>query len=321
LITVSNLTKTYGKNRGVNDISFTVPEGQIVGFLGPNGAGKTTTMNIITGYLSADKGSVEIAGIDMQKSPIEAKQHIGYLPEQPPLYHAMTVNEYIDFVYDLKGVKADGRKSHISDICESLGLSDVRGRVIGHLSKGYKQRVGFAQALLGDPDVLILDEPTIGLDPRQIVEIRNVIKEMGKQRTIILSTHILPEVSAVCERVLVIANGVLVADDNPGNLSSNLKGNQTQLIRVAGQADDVNKVLKKVAGVSSVKNLGNIEPESTDFVLENELGADIRKPLFNALAAAGYPLLMLRPQNESLEDIFLQLTEKEDGNDASDIQA
>ena len=310
MITVSNLTKSYGKNRGVNDISFSVPEGQIVGFLGPNGAGKTTTMNIITGYLSADKGKVEIAGVNMEKSPIEAKRHIGYLPEQPPLYHAMTVNEYLDFVYDLKEVKVDDRKSHISGICENLGLADVRSRVIGHLSKGYKQRVGFAQALLGDPDVLILDEPTIGLDPRQIVEIRNVIKEMGKQRTIILSTHILPEVSAVCERVLVISNGVIVADDNPENLTSNLKGNRTQIVRVAASHDEVQGLISEISGVSSVKPLGRIEPESTDFLVETEPGEDIRKQLFYALSKAGYPLLMLRPQNDSLEDIFLQLTEE-----------
>jgi len=309
VITVNNLTKSYGKNRGVRDISFSVPEGQIVGFLGPNGAGKTTTMNILTGYLSADAGKVEVAGIDIQKSPIEAKRHIGYLPEHPPLYHAMTVDEYLDFVYDLKEVKVDDRKSHIAGICDNLGLTDVRHRVIGHLSKGYKQRVGFAQALLGDPDVLILDEPTIGLDPRQIVEIRNVIKEIGKQRTIILSTHILPEVSAVCERVLVISDGAIVADDNPENLTSNLKGNRTQIIRVAGSSEEVQGLISGIDGVSSVKPLGKIEPESLDFLVENESGADIRKPLFYALSAAGYPLLMLRPQNDSLEDIFLQLTE------------
>ena len=311
MITVSNLTKSYGKNRGVNDISFSVPEGQIVGFLGPNGAGKTTTMNIITGYLSADAGKVEIAGIDMHKSPIEAKRHIGYLPEQPPLYHSMTVTEYLDFVYDLKEVKVDDRSAHIAGICENLGLTDVRKRVIGHLSKGYKQRVGFAQALLGDPDVLILDEPTIGLDPRQIVEIRNVIKEMGKKRTIILSTHILPEVSAVCERVLVIANGVIVADDNPENLTSTLKGNRAQIVRVAGQVDEVKNLIEGIDGVTGAKLLGNIEPESSDFLVENEQGADVRKALFSALAAANYPLLMLRPQSDSLEDIFLQLTEED----------
>lgn len=312
MIAVSNLTKTYGKNRGVNDISFSVPEGQIVGFLGPNGAGKTTTMNVITGYLSAQSGKVEIAGVDIEKKPIEAKRHIGYLPEQPPLYLTMTVNEYLEFVYDLKKVKNDDKKTHIEKICENLGLVDVRKRVIGHLSKGYKQRVGFAQALLGDPEVLILDEPTIGLDPRQIVEIRNVIKDIGKQRTIILSTHILPEVSAVCERVLVIANGKIVADDNPENLTAGLKGNKTQIVRVAGSSDDVRGLIERIEGVSSVKPLGNMEEDSADFIVENNHGTDIRKPLFNALAGAGYPLLMLRPQTDTLEDIFLQLTEEEE---------
>ena len=212
MIEVKNITKNYGKNRGITDISFSIPKGEIVGFLGPNGAGKTTTMNIITGYFSADEGDVEIAGIDVLRQPIEAKRHIGYLPEQPPLYSTMTVAEYLDFAYEIKNVKQQNRKKHIADICELTGISDVMRRVTGHLSKGYKQRVGLAQALIGDPDVLVLDEPTIGLDPRQIVEIRNVIKKLGKKRTIILSSHILSEVSAVCSRVLVISNGVIVAD-------------------------------------------------------------------------------------------------------------
>jgi ABC-2 type transport system ATP-binding protein len=218
MIEVSGLSKSYGRNRGIRDISFTVPEGQIVGFLGPNGAGKTTTMNILTGYLSPDTGSVSIAGLDMGGQPLQAKRHIGYLPEQPPLYHNMTAEEYLDFVYDLKEVKATSQAEHIAQICELTGITGVYRRVIGHLSKGYKQRVGLAQALIGDPDVLILDEPTVGLDPRQIVEIRNVIREMGKSRTIILSTHILSEVSAVCERILVICDGSIVTDDKPDSL-------------------------------------------------------------------------------------------------------
>jgi len=321
MINVSGLTKNYGKNRGVKDISFSIPEGQIVGFLGPNGAGKTTTMNIITGYLAADSGSVSIAGIDMFKQPIEAKKHIGYLPEQPPLYYAMTVKEYLDFVYALKGVKSSDEQEskedktsdqqiHINAICDSIGLTDVYNRVIGHLSKGYKQRVGLAQALIGDPDVLILDEPTIGLDPRQIVEIRNVIKEMGKERTIILSTHILPEVSAICERVLVISNGVIVADDSPENLTGSKKGNQTMIVRVAGPSGIVRTQLRELEGVKNAKLLGKMEPDSCDIFLESKHDVDIRKPMFNTLAKAGYPILMLRPQGDSLEDIFLQLTEE-----------
>ena len=321
MIEVSNLTKNYGKNRGVDDISFSIPEGQIVGFLGPNGAGKTTTMNILTGYLTADTGDVKIAGIDMLRHPIDAKKHIGYLPEQPPLYLSMTVKEYLNFVYELKDVKApgekenDGEKSpyqqeHISAICESIGLTDVYKRVIGHLSKGYRQRVGLAQALIGDPDVLVLDEPTIGLDPRQIVEIRNVIKKMGKERTIILSTHILPEVSAICERVLVISNGVIVADDKPENLTAAAKGNREIIVRVAGPSGIVQTLLRDIEGVRTARLLGKMEPDSCDFLLENEQGIDVRKPLFNTLSKAGYPLLMSRPHGDSLEDIFLKLTEE-----------
>jgi len=321
MINVSSLTKSYGKNRGITDISFTIPEGQIVGFLGPNGAGKTTTMNIITGYLAADTGSVEVAGIDMVKQPIDAKKHIGYLPEQPPLYLSMTVKEYLDFVYELKGVntletnehegdKTSYRQEHISAICESIGLTDVYRRVIGHLSKGYKQRVGLAQALIGDPDVLVLDEPTIGLDPRQIVEIRNVIKKMGKKRTIILSTHILPEVSAICERVLVISNGLIVADDKPDNLTRAAMGNRMIIVRVAGSSGTIQELLHSLEGLKSVKSLGKMEPDTCDFLLESEVDADIRKPLFSMLAKEGYPLLMMRPHGDSLEDIFLQLTEE-----------
>jgi len=310
MINVSGLTKSYGKNRGIDDISFMIPEGEIVGFLGPNGAGKTTTMNIITGYLSADKGNVDIAGIDMMKQPIEAKKHIGYLPEQPPLYHAMTVKDYLDFVYELKGVKEPARGPHISGICEIIGITDVYNRVIGHLSKGYRQRVGLAQALIGDPDVLILDEPTVGLDPRQIVEIRNVIKDMGKKRTIILSSHILTEVSAICERVLVISKGVIVADDKPDNLTRNAAATQTLIVRIAGPEENIVELLKGVEGIKSAKQLSKIEPDSCDFLLENEQGIDIRKPLFRALSGAGYPILMLRPQSDTLEDIFLELTEE-----------
>ena len=309
MIEVSSLTKNYGKSRGIDDISFSIPEGQVVGFLGPNGAGKTTTMNILTGYLSADAGDVKIAGVDILENPIEAKRHIGYLPEQPPLYHAMTVEEYLDFAYELKGVKSPSQQEHIGGVCEMTGLTGVCRRVIGHLSKGYKQRVGLAQALIGDPDVLILDEPTVGLDPRQIVEIRNVIKEMGKSRTIILSTHILPEVSAVCERVLVIANGVIVADDKPENLAGAVSGERTLVVRVAGPKDGVHSLLRGQDGVKSAKPLGEMESGSYDFLVESKPNLDVRKPMFSALAKAGYPILMLRPQDASLEDIFLKLTE------------
>jgi ABC-2 type transport system ATP-binding protein len=222
----------------------------------------------------------------------------------------MTVKAYLDFVYELKGIKSIPRVEHISGICEIIGITDVYTRVIGHLSKGYRQRVGLAQALIGDPEVLILDEPTVGLDPRQIVEIRNVIKDMGKKRTIILSTHILPEVSAICERVLVISNGVIVADDKPENLTGAAMGERTLIVRIAGPSGSVRELLQGLEGVKNAKLLGKMEPDSCDFLVENESGIDIRKPLFGALTKANYPLLMLRPQSDSLEDIFLKLTEE-----------
>ncbi len=309
MIEVTNLTKTYGQNRGINDISFKINEGEIVGFLGPNGAGKTTTMNIITGYISAQRGTAKIAGIDVLTDPREAKRHIGYLPEQPPLYMDMTAYEYLDFVYDLKEVKSKSRRNHIMDIMGMLDIESVSGRLIKNLSKGYKQRVGLAQALIGDPDVLILDEPTVGLDPRQIVEIRNVIKDLGKSRTVILSTHILPEVSAVCERVLVISNGVIVADDKPENLSTLVTSERQLLVRIAGPKDSVFSLLKSRDGVKSVEAVGELESGSNDFLIESLPGIDIRKPLFTSLASANFPILMLKPNNASLEEIFIKLTE------------
>ena len=310
MIEVSGLTMSYGKNRGINDVSFSVSEGQIVGFLGPNGAGKTTTMNIITGYLIADKGDVKVAGIDVLKQPLEARRYIGYLPEQPPLYLTMTVSSYLDFIAELKCVKTPGRINHIKKICETVGINDVFNRVIGHLSKGYKQRVGLAQALIGDPEVLILDEPTIGLDPRQIVEIRNVIKTMGKKRTIILSSHILPEVSAICSRVLVISDGKIVADGKPDDLAIVTSEDYTTLVvRIAEAQSGVRNILNNIEGVRKVKPLGRIESDANDFLLECEKGIDIRKTLFRTMAKADYPIIMLRPQKDSLEDIFLKLTD------------
>jgi ABC-2 type transport system ATP-binding protein len=254
MIEVSGLTKTYGKKRGINDITFSIDEGEIVGFLGPNGAGKSTTMNVITGYLSATAGSAKVADIDILENPLEAKRHIGYLPEQPPLYLDMTAQEYLNFIYNIKNVdsKKLPRKEHIDQICEMVGITHVRGRVMSNLSKGYKQRCGLAQALIGDPDVLILDEPTVGLDPKQIIEIRNVIKDLGKNRTIILSTHILQEVSAVCERVLVINEGRMVADDKPEHLAALVSGKHKLQFRIAGPKDQIVSRLRAVDGVKSV---------------------------------------------------------------------
>ena len=219
MIQVNGLTKKYGTKLAVDNISFRIKKGEIVGFLGPNGAGKSTTMNMITGYISMTGGTAQIAGFDVLDDPIEARRHIGYLPELPPLYMEMTVKEYLGFVFDLKGVKGKSRRAHIDEVCELVDITHVQNRIIGNLSKGYKQRVGLAQALIGDPDVMILDEPTVGLDPNQITEIRNMIRSLGKQRTIILSTHILQEVKAVCERVLVINNGKIVADGSTDELT------------------------------------------------------------------------------------------------------
>ena len=310
MIEVSNLTKTYGKKRGIDRLSFTIGDGEIVGFLGPNGAGKSTTMNIITGYLSASSGAARIGGIDVLEDPVAAKRQIGYLPEQPPLYLDMTVEEYLDFVFDLKASKELKRKEHIGEICELVGLKEQFKRVIRNLSKGYKQRVGMAQALIGNPEVLVLDEPTVGLDPKQIIEIRNVIKSLGKNRTIILSTHILQEVSAICERVLVINNGQIVADDRPENLSSMITGDRKLSVRVAGPKDLVRKLLRSIDGVQFADVTVQAEKGSYDFLVEAQPNVDVRKPMFMALAKAGYPILQLKSMDLSLEDIFLKLVEE-----------
>ena len=310
MIEVSGLTKTYGNKRGISDISFSISEGEIVGFLGPNGAGKSTTMNVITGYLSATAGAARVADIDILENPLEAKKHIGYLPQDPPLYLDMTVNEYLNFIYDIKGVKSKGEKrgDHISRICEMVGITNVRERVINNLSGGYKQRVGLAQALIGDPDVLILDEPTVGLDPKQIIEIRNVIKDLGQNRTIILSTHILQEVSAVCERVLVINNGRLVADDTPTHLSAMLTGEHKLEYRIAGPKEKIVPILRSVDGVRVVTPTIEAEPGAFEYLVETAEHLDARKLIFQALAKAGYPVLLLKNQDLSLEDVFIQLT-------------
>ncbi|NLO49390.1 MAG: ATP-binding cassette domain-containing protein [Clostridiales bacterium] len=310
MIEVSSLTKTYGKKRGIDRISFVVEEGDIVGFLGPNGAGKTTTMNIITGYLSANSGAARIGGVDVLEDPVEAKKKIGYLPEQPPLYLDMTVEEYLNFIFDLKLVKDLKRKKHLNEICELVGLTDHFKRLIRNLSKGYKQRVGLAQALIGNPEVLILDEPTVGLDPKQIIEIRNVIKNLGKNRTIILSTHILQEVSAICERVLVINNGQIVADDKPENLSALITGDRKLTVRVSGPRDSVRRVLRGVEGVQYAEATIQAERGSYDFLVEAQPNVDIRKPMFSALARSGYPILQLKSMELSLEDIFIKLVEE-----------
>jgi ABC-2 type transport system ATP-binding protein len=288
-------------------VSFKIEDGEIVGFLGPNGAGKSTTMNVITGYLSANSGAAYIGGVDVLEEPMSAKRKIGYLPEQPPLYMDMTVEEYLNFIYELKKVKEVSRAAHLAEVCEMVGITDHYKRVIRNLSKGYKQRVGLAQALVGNPEVLILDEPTVGLDPKQIIEIRNVIKSLGKNRTIILSTHILQEVSAICERVLVINNGQIVADDKPDRLSALVSGDHKLTVRVAGPRDAVRKTLRDISGVQYADATTEAEPGAFDYLVEAKPNVDIRKPMFAALAKAGFPILQLKSMDLSLEDIFVKL--------------
>ena len=311
MIEVKNIVKRYGDKYAVNDISFTVNRGEIVGFLGPNGAGKSTTMNILTGYLSATSGSVTIDGADILDDPIKAKQLIGFLPELPPLYMDMTVREYLDFVYDLKRCKFP-RRPHINEICELIQITDVYDRMIKNLSKGYKQRVGFAQALIGNPDVLILDEPTVGLDPKQIIEIRNLIGRLGKNHTIILSSHILSEIQAVCKRVIIINRGQIIADDTAENLAFKLSSDKTLLARIACTEDDMLSTLQTVKGVKSVASLGQMERGTFDFIIEPEEGEDVRSAVFDRVVSRGKKLLVLKDNKLSLEQIFLRLTEADD---------
>ena len=313
MIEVKNLTKRYGVNTALDNVSFTVDEGTIVGFLGPNGAGKSTTMNIITGYLSATSGSVTVQGKSTLENPNEVKKLIGYLPEMPPLYLDMTVKEYLDFMYELKGVKLD-RQQHIGEICRLTKIDNVYNRLVGNLSKGYKQRVGIAQALLGNPPVLILDEPTVGLDPKQIIEIRNLIKTLGRNHTIILSSHILPEVQAVCERILIINNGTLVADGTPDGLSHDLSNDHSLIIRVDGPENEVLHAIKAMDHVVDVHSFGEKEPSVYEFAVEGEPNTDIRRDLFALMTRNGWPLLAMRNTDLTLEDVFLRLTSGTQGS-------
>lgn len=312
MIEVKNIVKKYGDKYAVNDVSFRIDDGEIVGFLGPNGAGKSTTMNILTGYLSANSGTAVIDGIDILEDPTAAKKLIGFLPEQPPLYMDMTVKEYLNFVYDLKGCKFP-RKEHLEEICQLMKIEDVFNRMIKNLSKGYRQRVGFAQALVGNPPVLILDEPTVGLDPRQIIEIRNLIQRLGKKHTVILSTHILQEVQAVCDRIIVINKGQLIADGNADTLTYKTAGNRRLVARIAGGRMEVKKALRAMDGVLFVDELGQKEQGTYDYLVESQPSVDVRKPLFRMLAERGWILMGLKSMDMSLEDVFVSLITNEGG--------
>ena len=310
MIEVKDIVKHYGNHTAVDHLSFRVEQGQIYGFLGPNGAGKSTTMNIITGYLASNEGTVIINGHDILEEPEEAKKCIGYLPEQPPLYMDMTVKECLLFAAGLRAVKKDERQEMIEQIMGKLDLKDVENRLVKNLSKGYKQRVGMAQALMGNPEILILDEPTVGLDPKQIIEIRSLIRELGKEHTIILSSHILSEVSAICDQILIISHGRLAACDTPENLSRKMQGTTALELSVRDEEGRTESLLKDhFAGRVTVE--GSRQNGIWDGVLQVKGDTDIREELFYLLAEARYPLLKLKQDKLSLEDIFLELTEEE----------
>lgn len=317
MVEIKNLKKCYGNKQALLGLDITIQKGEVVGLLGLNGAGKSTTMNIMTGCLSATEGTVLIDGIDIAREPLKAKKKIGYLPEIPPLYTDMKVLQYLEFIYELKKVKGN-KKEHLLAVCEKVGITDVKGRLIKNLSKGYRQRVGLAQAFIGNPPILILDEPTVGLDPTQIIEIRNLIEEMGKERTVILSSHILSEIQAVCKRVIVIDRGQVVADDTPENLEAVLQNKNCCIAAVEGDPEIVEETLRKIENIKKVTKLHEIEAGVFEYeVLGNE-NTHIRRSMFFALASANLPLLATRSAKVSLEDVFLQLvgTEKKTGGEA-----
>ena len=307
MIQVKNLTKQYGSKTALKNVSFSAGEGEILGFLGPNGAGKSTTMNILTGYISSTSGTAEINGIDVLKNPIAAKKSIGYLPEKPPLYGDMTVKEYLKFVYSLKKSKLP-RVSHLEEICELVKITDVQNRLIRNLSKGYQQRVGFAQALVGNPGVLILDEPTVGLDPKQIIEIRTLIKRLGDHHTVILSSHILSEVQAVCDRIVVISSGSIVANGTTDDLAQDLSDDHRLIVQAEGNSEEIRKLLSSIPGMERVQVNRETEPGVYEFSLEAAHGKDVRRDVSKKLASKNYPLLMMKSNELSLEEIFLRLT-------------
>ena len=318
MIEVSGLTKYYGNKKAVEDLNFTINSGEVVGFLGPNGAGKSTTMNILTGYLSATSGTAKIDGMDILDDPIEAKRHIGYMPEIPPLYLDMTVDEYLNFAAELKGVRAAVKRKHIADICEQVSITHVKNRVIKNLSKGYKQRVGIAQAILGDPEIIILDEPTVGLDPRQIIEIRELIQELGKDHTVILSSHILSEVQAVCQTVMIISKGKLVACDTPENLEKLFEGKATVQLTAECSANEMKKILAGVSGIGAITV--SADGQNSSVIVEALKATDdtLCRNIFFAFAKANKAIVHMSMAKATLEDIFIELTDsgKEGGHES-----
>ncbi|HTI42461.1 MAG TPA: ABC transporter ATP-binding protein [Vicinamibacterales bacterium] len=310
MIEVQHLTKRYGSVTAVDDVSFTVERGEILGFLGPNGAGKTTTMRVLTGYMPPTDGKALVAGYDVFEQPIEAKKRTGYLPETPPLYPDMTVLEYLTFVSKIKGVARPERRARVDEMMRKTHIADMAHRHCGKLSKGYRQRVGLAQALMHNPDVLILDEPTAGLDPKQIIETRQLIKNLAGDHTIILSTHILPEVSQTCQRVVIINRGKVVAVDTPENLTSRLRGSETMYLQVDAGGADAATVLQRVTGVTRVV-VSDTRATAVGYEVDSEAGRDVRRELAAAVVGRGWGLLEMRPMRMSLEEIFLHVTTEE----------
>ena len=309
MIEVNNLVKKYGDHTAVDHLSFKIEKGKIYGFLGPNGAGKSTTMNMITGYIASTEGTVTIDGHDILDEPEEAKKCIGYLPEQPPLYFDMTVLEYMKFVADLKKIPKDKKASMIEEVMDMVKISDMRNRLIKNLSKGYRQRVGLAQAILGYPEVIILDEPTVGLDPKQIIEIRDLIRKLGENHTVILSSHILSEVSAVCDHIMIIAHGKLVASDSPENLQKLMSGSMELNLEVKGSAAAVKSALQEISQIDRIEENTEAPKDIAKLKVISKENADIREQVFYALADAKLPILEMTHAEKSLEDIFLELTE------------
>lgn len=313
MVEVKHLTKCYGDIKAVDDISFTVETGEVLGFLGPNGAGKSTTMNMITGYISSTSGTVTIDGSEILDNPKETKKKIGYLPEIPPLYVDMTVRKYLEFMFDLKKVKLP-KKEHIDEVMRLVRISEQSERIIKNLSKGYRQRVGFAQALLGNPPVLILDEPTVGLDPKQIIEIRKLIKSLGKKHTVIFSSHVLSEISATCDRIIVISNGKIVADAKTEELSTAVSGEEKLSLEIEGASADVISAIKKIPAVIRANKVKTMRDNTAKYLVEYEKGVDIRRDVFSAMARIGCPILNMQSGNETLEDMFLKLTTSDQNN-------
>ncbi|MBE6542955.1 MAG: ATP-binding cassette domain-containing protein [Ruminococcaceae bacterium] len=311
MINIEHLVKNYGKIEALKDVSFSIQPGEIVGFLGPNGAGKSTAMNILCGYLSSTSGSAKINGIDILENPIEAKKLIGFLPEIPPLYLDMTVIEYLKFVYELKGCTLN-REKHLDEVCSVVEINEHRNRLIRNLSKGYRQRVGIAQALVGNPPVIIFDEPTVGLDPKQIVEIRDLIRRLGAHHTVILSTHILGEVQAVCDRIIIINKGKIVADEKTENISTVLSGGRDVTVKICGPEKEVLDTLCGMSGVAFAESLGRQDMDSISYHVKSSPGIDIRKALFNTISHRGWPVIGMESTGANLEDIFISAVSEND---------